>query len=79
VGQFSIGDPDQFCTGGYIDWEGKFREKFELQMKEKFDTHLYVGTMAQHPKNLDNRRVVLPAKAMKLRHAAALALVAPLC
>lgn len=31
-------------------WEEMFREKFERQMIEKFDTHFYVGTVAQHPK-----------------------------
>lgn len=32
-------------------WEAKFRERFERDMIEKFDTHFYVGTLHQHPKN----------------------------
>ncbi len=36
---------------GPLDWEAKFREKFERQMIEKSDTHFYVGTIAQHPKS----------------------------
>jgi hypothetical protein len=32
-------------------WEAKFREKFERDMIEKFDTHFYVGTLHQHPRN----------------------------
>lgn len=31
-------------------WEAKFRERFERDMKEKFDTHFYVGTVHQHPR-----------------------------
>lgn len=30
-------------------WEEKFRNKFEKQMIEKFDTHFFVGTVHQHP------------------------------
>ena len=30
-------------------WEAKFRQKFEREMIEKFDTHFYVGTIHQHP------------------------------
>ncbi len=33
------------------DWEGAFRNKFETEMKERFETHFYVGTMHQHPKS----------------------------
>jgi len=32
-------------------WEMKFREKFEREMIEKFDTHFFVGTVHNHPKN----------------------------
>jgi hypothetical protein len=32
-------------------WEVKFREKFERDMIQKFDTHFFVGTLHQHPKN----------------------------
>jgi hypothetical protein len=32
-------------------WEAKFRERFEREMIEKFDTHFFVGTVHQHPKN----------------------------
>lgn len=30
-------------------WEAKFREKFERDMIERFDTHFYVGTLGNHP------------------------------
>ena len=30
-------------------WEGKFREKYEDQMINKFDTHFYVGTVHKNP------------------------------
>ena len=33
------------------EWESKFRERFESDMKAKFDTHFYVGTLHQHPNN----------------------------
>lgn len=32
-------------------WEAKFRERFERDMIDKLDTHFYVGTLHQHPKN----------------------------
>jgi len=32
-------------------WESKFRERFERDMIEKYDTHFYVGTIHQHPKS----------------------------
>jgi hypothetical protein len=32
------------------DWEVAFRHRYEMEMREKFDTHLYVGTINQHPK-----------------------------
>jgi hypothetical protein len=32
-------------------WEEKFRTRFEREMIEKYDTHFYVGTLHQHPKN----------------------------
>jgi hypothetical protein len=32
-------------------WEAEFRKKFERDMISKFDTHFYVGTLHQHPKN----------------------------
>jgi hypothetical protein len=31
------------------DWEQAFRQKYETEMRERFDTHLYVGTIHQHP------------------------------
>lgn len=31
------------------DWEGKLREKFEREMIERNDTHLFVGTVRVHP------------------------------
>ena len=32
------------------DWEAAFRQKYETEMLDRFDTHLYVGTINQHPK-----------------------------
>lgn len=31
-------------------WEAAFRQKYETEMKNRFDTHFYVGTIHQHPK-----------------------------
>ncbi len=31
------------------DWEAKFRQKFEREMAEKYETHFIVGTVASHP------------------------------
>jgi hypothetical protein len=33
------------------DWQAKFRQRYEQEMLEKYDTHFYVGTIHQHPKN----------------------------
>jgi hypothetical protein len=33
------------------NWEEKFRLRFEREMIEKYDTHFFVGTVHQHPKN----------------------------
>jgi hypothetical protein len=33
------------------NWEEKFRGKFERDMIEKYDTHFFVGTVHQHPRN----------------------------
>lgn len=30
-------------------WESKFRERYETDMIQKYDTHFYVGTVHQHP------------------------------
>ena len=30
-------------------WEARFRQRFETEMIEKYDTHFYVGTVHQHP------------------------------
>jgi hypothetical protein len=32
------------------DWEKAFRQKYEIEMRDRFDTHFYVGTINQHPK-----------------------------
>lgn len=32
-------------------WEEKLRQRYELKMQEKNDTHLFVGTMRAHPKS----------------------------
>jgi hypothetical protein len=31
------------------NWESKFRQRFEEEMIEKYDTHFYVGTLHKHP------------------------------
>lgn len=31
-------------------WEAKFRQRYETEMIERFDTHFYVGTVHRHPK-----------------------------
>jgi hypothetical protein len=31
------------------EWESKFRQRYEIEMIEKNDTHFYVGTVHQHP------------------------------
>jgi hypothetical protein len=31
------------------EWEAKFRQKYETEMIERFDTHFYVGTVHKHP------------------------------
>ena len=31
------------------DWEAKFRQRFEREMTEKYETHFIVGTVASHP------------------------------
>lgn len=31
------------------DWEGKFRQRFEEEMINKYDTHFFVGTVRGHP------------------------------
>ena len=31
------------------EWEAKFREKYERDMIDRFDTHFYVGTLHGHP------------------------------
>lgn len=33
------------------DWEAKFRERYEHDMIEKYDTHFYVGTVHLHPQS----------------------------
>jgi hypothetical protein len=30
-------------------WEDKFRQRYEAEMIQKYDTHFYVGTIHQHP------------------------------
>jgi hypothetical protein len=33
------------------NWESAFRNRFEYEMQERFDTHFYVGTVHGHPLN----------------------------
>ena len=45
------GECDFSRASSYGDnWEAAFRQKYETEMREKFDTHFYVGTINQHPK-----------------------------
>lgn len=40
------------CRDKYGDgWEAKFRERFETEMRDKYDTYFFVGTLRAHPKN----------------------------
>jgi len=32
-------------------WEAKFRQRYEVEMIDKNDTHFFVGTLHQHPNN----------------------------
>ena len=32
------------------EWETAFRQKYEDEMRDKLDTHFYVGTIHRHPK-----------------------------
>lgn len=34
---------------GQQGWEAKFRQRYETEMIEKYDTHFYVGTIHKHP------------------------------
>jgi hypothetical protein len=36
-------------------WQGAFRQKYELEMIQRNDTHFYVGTVASHP----NRWIII--------------------
>lgn len=31
------------------EWEAKFRQRYETEMIERYDTHFYVGTIHKHP------------------------------
>jgi hypothetical protein len=31
------------------NWEKAFRQKYEAEMRDRFDTHFYVGTINQDP------------------------------
>lgn len=46
------------------DWEKAFRQKFEREMIEKHDTHFFVGTIHQHPKNWIIVGLFYPPKAV---------------
>ena len=32
------------------DWESAFRHRYEIEMRDKLDTHFYVGTLNRHPR-----------------------------
>ena len=36
-------------------WEEKFRQRYEIEMVQKYDTHFFVGTVAAHP----NRWIII--------------------
>jgi hypothetical protein len=47
---WEIGEAFRKWRSEYGDtWEGKFRQKFEGEMIEKYDTHFLVGTVSSHP------------------------------
>lgn len=49
---WEIGQSYRAWRNQYGDsWEEKFRERYECDIIEKFDTHFYVGTLHQHPKS----------------------------
>jgi hypothetical protein len=48
-------------------WEGKFRQRFEKEMIEKYDTHFYVGTVHQHPGTWIIVGLYYPPKASSLK------------
>ena len=49
------------------EWEAKFRQRYEQEMIEKFDTHFYVGTVHQHPNNWIIIGLFYPPKSNNLR------------
>jgi hypothetical protein len=40
---------------GESGWVEKFRQRYEIEMSEKYDTHFIVGTVAAHP----NRWIII--------------------
>ena len=44
------------------DWERKFRQRFECDMIEKYDTHFFVGTIHIHPASWINVGLFYPPK-----------------
>ena len=40
---------------GETVWQEKFRQRYEVEMIQKYDTHFYVGTVAAHP----NRWIII--------------------
>jgi len=40
---------------GEGEWEEKFRQRYEIEMIRKYDTHFFVGTVAAHP----NRWIII--------------------
>lgn len=46
---WELGQSYRKWTQSYADWEAQFRQKYEHEMIERFDTHFFVGTIHQHP------------------------------
>lgn len=47
---WEMGESYRQWRGRYGDnWEAAFRQRYETEMIEKFDTHFYVGNLHQRP------------------------------
>jgi hypothetical protein len=42
-------------------WKSKFRQRHEIEMIQKYDTHFYIGTVAKDPGNWIYRGLILSA------------------
>jgi hypothetical protein len=46
---WEMGQSYRKWSRSYPDWEAVFRQRYEREMIEKFDTHFFVGTVHKHP------------------------------